>query len=324
MDLKRLRTFVAVAEHGTVSRAAQVLHITQPALSRQISALESELGFELYRRSGRRLLLTTRGEQLLGDCRSLLTHAGILNERVHALRRGDIKVLKVAGSALTIEGLFPTFLPRHAASAPDVRLSLIEADAARHLDMLERGEVHLALNVVDNLQLDENRFGSYLLPRFQVLAACATGGQVEPGDAIDIRRLVQHPLLLMDTSFATRNIFDAACQLAGVRPSALVESASAHALMDFAEAGHGVAVIPSILRTDRRRLRIMRVTHRREPLRISLAVLWDKKRTLLRHAEAFSELMAQHIREAFSVGTSAKARSAAAAKASRAGKSRKR
>jgi len=48
MDLKRLRTFLAVAEHGTVSKAAEVLHITQPALSRQISSLEHEFGFELF------------------------------------------------------------------------------------------------------------------------------------------------------------------------------------------------------------------------------------------------------------------------------------
>ena len=55
MDLKRLRTFVAVAEHGTVSKAAAVLNITQPALSRQIGALEYEFGFPLFERSGRRL-----------------------------------------------------------------------------------------------------------------------------------------------------------------------------------------------------------------------------------------------------------------------------
>ena len=66
MDLKRLRTFVAVAEHGTVSKAAAVLNITQPALSRQIGSLEHEFGFALFERSGRRLLLTPRGEQLLG------------------------------------------------------------------------------------------------------------------------------------------------------------------------------------------------------------------------------------------------------------------
>ena len=72
MDLKRLRTFVVVADLGTVSKAALRLRISQSALSRQISDLEYEFGFKLFDRIGRRLFLTTRGEQLLGDCRGVL------------------------------------------------------------------------------------------------------------------------------------------------------------------------------------------------------------------------------------------------------------
>lgn len=72
MDLRRTRTFVTVAELGTVSKAAQKLRIAQPALSRQISDLEQELGFRLFDRVGRRLALTSEGEQFLGDCRGLL------------------------------------------------------------------------------------------------------------------------------------------------------------------------------------------------------------------------------------------------------------
>ena len=71
MDLKRLQTFVVVADLGTVSKAALRLRISQSALSRQISDLEYECGFKLFDRIGRRLFLTTRGEQLLGDCRGV-------------------------------------------------------------------------------------------------------------------------------------------------------------------------------------------------------------------------------------------------------------
>jgi DNA-binding transcriptional LysR family regulator len=71
MDLRHTRTFVAVAELGTVSKAALHLHLTQHALSRTISDFEHELGFKLFDRVGRRLLLTSEGEQLLGECRAL-------------------------------------------------------------------------------------------------------------------------------------------------------------------------------------------------------------------------------------------------------------
>lgn len=300
MDLRRLRTFVTVSEHGTVSKAAEVLHITQPALSRQISSLEAEFGFKLFERIGRRLQLTVRGEQVLGDCRSLLAHAGSLHERAQSLRRGDIKVLRVAASALTIEGAFPTFLRLYGERIPEVQLALVEQDdPAEHLSMLERGEVHLSVNVINIVKVDEDRFASYPLPRFHVLAACAPSLAAERDDTIDIRQLAKHPLLLPNASFATRNIFDAACRLAGIKPSALVESRAAHALLALAEAGHGVAVVPSILRPDRGALRVMRVTHMGKPLQISLAVLWDKQRTLPRYAEGFADLFTAHIEHLF-------------------------
>src|SRR5262245_47887516 len=104
MEIKHLRTFVAVAEHGTVSAAADLLHITQPALSRQIESLEAEFGFQLFARSGRRLLLTTQGDELLADCRTLLSQVSALADQAQALRQGDTRVLRIATSALTIEG----------------------------------------------------------------------------------------------------------------------------------------------------------------------------------------------------------------------------
>jgi DNA-binding transcriptional LysR family regulator len=298
MDLKRLRTFVTVAEHGTVSKAAEVLNITQPALSRQIGSLEAEFGFELFERSGRRVLLTPHGEQLLADCRSLLSRAAALSERAQALRRGDIKALKVAASALTIEVLFPTFLNFHAERMPGVRLGFVEAVAAEHLNVLERGEAHVAVNVINTMPVDDNRFARYALPPFQMLAASSRSMQLDDRDA-DIRQLCELPLLLLSSSHATRMVFDAACQLASVKPNIFGESASPRALLQMAEAGHGIAVVPSILQRDFGRLRLRRVTYRGEPLLLKLAVLWDRQRMLARHAQAFSDLLAEHIRDLF-------------------------
>lgn len=299
MDLKRLSTFALVAEHGTVSKAAQLLRITQPALSRQISSLEQELGFPLFERVGRRLLLTPRGEQFLGDCRNLLTHASALSDRASALRRGDIQVLRVAASSEPVEALFPTFLHRYARQHPKVQLALVEADAADHLSLLEKGEVHLAASVINVIQVDASRFATYPMPQFYVMAAFPLPLGVAQADTIDIGRLVEHPLLLPRTSFVTRILFDAACRLAGVKPNVRIESVSAHALLALAEEAHGVAVVPSIVPTQRRSLRVIPVMHKREPLRIAPAIIWDKRRTLPGYAEDFSQLLAAHVLQAF-------------------------
>src|SRR6266550_1932149 len=145
MDLRRLRTFVAVADLGTVSKAALRLRIGQPALSRQISDLQQELGLRLFDRVGRGLVLTAEGEQFLGDCRGVLGHIDSLGERVELLRRGDRGVLKVAAPPQTIESILSTFLPRYAERFPNVHVKLTEALGPDQSAMLERGEVHVGI-----------------------------------------------------------------------------------------------------------------------------------------------------------------------------------
>jgi LysR family transcriptional regulator, nitrogen assimilation regulatory protein len=302
MDIRRLKTFVTVADHGTVSKAASLLHTTQPALSRQISSLEQELGFKLFGRVGRRLVLTTRGQQMVADCRNLLSGVGALEEQARALRQGEVKLMRLVASSLTIEGLFPSLLNSRCECGPGVKAKLIEARAGEHLGMLARGEADLSINVVNDLQVDDDLFGTYLLPQFHVIAACSAGYDIEPTDMIDIRRVARHPLLLLSKDVATRAIFDSACRLANVQPNTLIESISAHGLLALAESGQGIAIVPSILRTERWSVRTMRVTHRRQPLRISLAVLWDRRRMTASAAEHCGEILMDHVRKTFPNG----------------------
>src|SRR5437016_12739793 len=198
MDLRRLRTFVAVAELGTVSRAAVHLRIGQPALSRQIGELQHELGLRLFDRVGRGLVLTAAGEQFLADCRGVLGQIDSLGERVELLRRGDSGVLKLAAPPHTIESVLAAFLPLYAERFPNVEVRLREALGREQTDLLERGEVHFGIR---HDQRDP-RFDSLVLPPDEVLAACAPSFELSHVDAIDIRRLASYPLLLLDEGYS--------------------------------------------------------------------------------------------------------------------------
>jgi DNA-binding transcriptional LysR family regulator len=94
-------------------------------------------------------------------------------------------------------------------------------------------------------------------------------------------------------------VFDAACHLAGFKPSILFEGRSVNTLLAMAEAGHGIAIIPSVLKIDPARIRTMLVTHRRETLQLTVAVIWDKRRMPSRHADQFADLLAAYIRESY-------------------------
>ena len=178
MDLKRLRTFVAVADLGTVSKAALRLRISQSALSRQISDLEYECGFKLFDRIGRRLFLTTRGEQLLGDCRGVLGQIGSLGERIELLKRGDSGVLKLAAPPQTIESVLSGFLPRYAERFPNVRVKLTEALGLDQVPLLERGEVHVGIRHDQGIN---PQFDSLALPMMSWPRASPRSSLAAPG-----------------------------------------------------------------------------------------------------------------------------------------------
>lgn len=134
-----------------------------------------------------------------------------------------------------------------------------------------------------------------------MLAACHPALMLGSRGAIEVGRLALYPLLLLDSGFAIRRAFDAACRLAGLKPNILLESRAPHTLLALAEAGHGVAIIPSALRTHRYVLRIVGVTYRGKLLREPLTILWDKRRPLPPYATAFCEMLAEYVREVFPI-----------------------
>jgi LysR family nitrogen assimilation transcriptional regulator len=144
-----------------------------------------------------------------------------------------------------------------------VHAKLTEALGRDQAPMLERGEVHIGIRHDPG----DRRFESLVLPADEVLAACTPSLELGHAATIDIGRLASYPLLLLDPGYSIRRLFDAACGLAGVEPNIVLESRAPHTLLTLAEAGQGVAIIPSVLRTDRHTLRIVRVTHRRKPVR---------------------------------------------------------
>src|SRR5215475_3973892 len=120
MDLRHLRAFSAIVETGGFARAAAQLNLSQPALSRQIHALETELGVPLFDRIGRAVQLTSEGEDLLLRSRHLLTEVESLGERARALKAGQTGVLRVGTTPQAIESLLVDFLACYQARHPGV------------------------------------------------------------------------------------------------------------------------------------------------------------------------------------------------------------
>lgn len=298
MNLRHIRTFVAVAEDGTVSKAALRLRVAQPALSRQISDFEDRLGLRLFDRVNRRLVLTGEGERLLADCRAILAATEALADRARTLGRSNAGVLRIAFTML--DDVIGAFLHRYSEHFPNVRVTLNDITGPGDLfSRLESGDLHMGIGLRRSIHADTTGIESFPLPSVEFFAAGHASVPLGAAGTIETAELARFPLLLLAPSFEVRKSFDEACRAIGLQPQIVMESRLPHTLLALAEAGHGVAIGPSTLPIHRYRLRVARVVQRGEPLHEPLAVMWNAHRPLPSYARAFCELLGDYMREVF-------------------------
>src|SRR5215475_12749700 len=163
LDPRQLRAFLAVVETGSLGRAAEALHLTEPAVSRIIKRLEDQLHVLLFERRTTGMELTTFGQVLLPYANLLTTEAGHAVDQIDALRglsRGTLRVGAVASAAIMV---LPTVLDRILGRSPGVRVQVVEAVEDKLADALINNSIDVVLSGLipecpDILQVAEHQF----------------------------------------------------------------------------------------------------------------------------------------------------------------------
>jgi DNA-binding transcriptional LysR family regulator len=294
MNLRFLRTFVVIADNAGFARAAARLNLTQSAASRQIQALEDELGLRLFARIGRSARLTSEGEDLLIRSRQLLFDADALGQRASALKTGDVGVLRVGATPQVIESLLADFLSRYRKRHAGVEVHLVEDGGSRLPGRLGQGDIDVAL-----MPAGEDRFSGRLLYPMHVLAVLPPRHRLSRRAVLEVTELADEPLLRLSSSFASHGWFEAACQVAHIRPRVLLESVAPQTLIALARTGHGVAVVPSPVRLVGAGVRAAVVVHRGASIGRWAVAAWDAQRYLPPYAVQFVEELAAHCRRGY-------------------------
>lgn len=193
MDLRQLNYFIAVAQERHLGRAAEKLCLSQPPLTRQIHALEDELGVQLFTRTARGMLLTQAGEALLKDALNLRGLADSAAERARRAGRGQLGRIDIGVYGSSIFGIVPRVLAAFVAEHRDVQLSLSQATALEHADALRQGRL---LAVFERWMPDEPDFGSDLVAREPLLLAMNEGHRLASRAAVQVDDLREETLIL--------------------------------------------------------------------------------------------------------------------------------
>ena len=248
MELRHLRYFVAVAEEGHVTRAAERLGIQQPPLSQQIRALETELDVQLFRRKPRGVELTQAGEALLGEARGILDRVEYAAAAARRTGRGEAGRI---GLGFTSSASFHPFVPRiireFREASPLVALTLEEAGTGELVDGLRAERIDAAFVRSPSSAAAELAVHSVL--KEEMVAALPTGHPLAGAARTRLPLVALEPeIFILYRRPLGPGLYDAiiaACQRAGYSPRVGQEAPRMLATLSLVAAGLGVTLIPA-------------------------------------------------------------------------------
>lgn len=250
MDLRHLRYFLAVAEEGLITRAAERLGIQQPPLSQQIKALEAELEVQLFRRKPRGVELTEAGESLLVDARRILAEVDAALTRARRTARGELGRLAVGITASAPFHPFVTRLLRDfRATQPGVALMLEEDSTSQLLAAVQAERLDVAF--VRSVVTKEAGVGYLDLLQEPMVAALPAKHPLarEPRRGLKLAELAGEPIILYRRSSGP-GLYDtivSACRAVGFSPRIEQEAPRITATLNLVAAGIGLTLVPQSL-----------------------------------------------------------------------------
>lgn len=283
----RIRQFVAVARAEHLTRAAELLGMPQPTLSRSIARLEADLGVPLFRRPGRNIKLTRHGRVLLEA-----------SERALATLRGAVELLsadadpehgRVSLAFLHTLGtdVVPRMLRDFRAVHPHIQFTLAQDSASAMLHMLRDGEVDLCLTApcpeapdLVAYPLDEQRVDLYV----------PAGHRLAAAESIPLTDAADEDFICTTPGHGLRLITDDLCQSAGFKPRIVFEGEQVATIRGLVGAGLGVALLPTVLSPEPDpAIAAIRITTPKAARTVCLT--WPADRKLTEPATAFRDFV---------------------------------
>lgn len=262
MELRTLRYVSAVAEHGSVSAAAQIVHVTQPALSRQIRQLEHELGIALFDRRGGRLELTAAGRQFLPLVRDLLGRADDVRSAATSLAAGRLVQFTVAAPTTTLTDVVAPFL---ATFGPDDPIPTV-------LETTGTAALHHGADLAIVTHVPQPHWRQRALAILPVWAYVPGEHRWANRDAVGLTELSGEPLIVVPQALRPRQILDEALEADGLAATEFIECTNAQVAQALAAAGRGIAIVSDDPRFG---LHPLPITSAHGPLRLALHAAWD-------------------------------------------------
>jgi DNA-binding transcriptional LysR family regulator len=241
VNLRQFEYFVAIAESGSLTQAAERLLVSQPSLSQQIRALEAELGGSLFERLPRGVRLTAAGHELLAEARATLAHAQRARRVVRRALELDVGQLEVAVTSSAALGILPAVLRDWQGRHPEIEVSLLEFPHRRALEEAARdgaGDIAVG-STPEDWSGQVRRLGWE-----EMVLVLPDGDPLLEHDAVAMTELADRRWVHFVRATGLAAVVDFCCAAAGFAPRVAVRTSQVAAAPLFAAAGIGPALVP--------------------------------------------------------------------------------
>jgi DNA-binding transcriptional LysR family regulator len=294
VELRHLRYFIAAAEEENVSRAALKLHVSQPALSRQIRDLEDELRFALFQRTAKSVQLTDAGRAFLVEARDVLKRADDAVDRARAIAAGGRGELHIGYAPSPTARILPTTLRAFQARMSKVRVRLHDLSSEEMVAGLRDGQIEAAVLVrPTRAMLRGLRFEE--LARDPICLAVPPKHPLARHRTITIAEVAREPLVVFSRKDYPdyHELLDAIFAGTKLRPRIAEECDGSTSLITAVESGAGVAIVPTALACSAGpRLKLIPISP--APAPVVLGIAWPDK-TISEVAQTFLECARQSV-----------------------------
>ncbi|MCL6636741.1 MAG: LysR family transcriptional regulator [Alicyclobacillus sp.] len=235
-------TLVALVEHHTTVRAAEVLKLTQPTVTRQVRQLEQELGVVLFDRSSNRLQLTRAGEVVYRYAKSAQALAERMREELRSLTQPDAGTVLLGAGLTPSIYLLPPALAAHRARFPNVQFQVRTGSSGQVLEMLLRREIDLG--VVTTVPAHREEVAVQPLWRDDLWLVAPPDSQLARAGRVELAALAACPAVLMHRESGLRRLVEGLAERYGVHLQVAMETDSLESLSRLVQMGAGFTVLP--------------------------------------------------------------------------------
>lgn len=242
MELRHLRSFLVVADELNVGRAAERLHLTQPTLSRQIAALEHDLGVPLFTRVKRRFALTAAGETFRSEAQDVVRRADEAVKAAQRAHRGELGTLRLRFvQSATFEAL-PRLLGACWSAYPGITLDVDAMTTLRQTAALRAGQIDVGLL---RPPIDDPALVTRVISRDPLVVALPAGHPLSAKREIELKELAEEPFVLYTRAYgpSVQDAIIGFCLSAGFAPRIVQEASGVQTIVSLVAAGLGVSLL---------------------------------------------------------------------------------